>query len=130
MAESTICWFTRPLFLPSVISKVMRQRLIRSHWSRTCAMLLPPRLLLGSGLMAPSSPDQSRDQGTEQGSASAPGVVHELEEAEIQRQLLLRDALVRAEPGLYGGPNPGHRGGGNAGHRGGRWPAFVSGEEP
>src|SRR3712207_5011005 len=59
--------------------------------------------------MAPSSPDQSRDQGTEQGSASAPGVVHELEEAEVQRQLLLRDAPVRAEPGAQQGPRPLHR---------------------
>src|SRR3712207_2123147 len=58
--------------------------------------------------MAPSSPDQSRDQGTEQGSASAPGVVHEPEEAEIQRQLLLRDAPVRAEPGAQQGPGPLH----------------------
>src|SRR3712207_9482402 len=58
--------------------------------------------------MAPSSPDQSRDQGTEQGLASAPGVVHELEEAEIQRQLLLRDASVRAEPGAQQGPRPLH----------------------
>jgi hypothetical protein len=58
--------------------------------------------------MAPSSPDESRDQGTEQGSASAPGVVHEPEEAEIERQLLLRDAPVRAEPGAQQGPCPLH----------------------
>jgi hypothetical protein len=36
-----------------------------------CAYFL--RLLFGSGVMAPSSPDESRDQDTEQGFASAPG---------------------------------------------------------
>src|SRR3712207_8373698 len=59
--------------------------------------------------MALSSSHQSRDEGAEEGFASAPGVVHELEEAEIQRQLLLRDAPVRAEPGAQQGPRPLHR---------------------
>src|SRR5215213_5975174 len=69
-------------------------------------------LLLGSGVMAPSapsSPDQSRGEGAKQGSAAAAGVVDELEEAEIQRQLLLRDTPVRAEPGAQQGPCPLHR---------------------
>jgi hypothetical protein len=35
------------------------------------------------------SHDQGCDEGAEEGFAAAPGVVHELEEAEIQRQLLL-----------------------------------------
>jgi hypothetical protein len=42
---------------------------------------------------------QSRDEGAKQGFAPAPGVVHELEKAEIQRQLLLRDAAVWPQPG-------------------------------
>src|SRR5215218_9510686 len=58
---------------------------------------------------SPSSPDQSRGEGAEQGSAATAGVVHELEEAEIERQLLLRDAPVRAEPGAQQGPGPFHR---------------------
>ena len=54
-----------------------RNRLARAGFSR--------RLLLGSGVMALSSSHQSRDEGAEEGFAAAPGVVDELEEAEIQR---------------------------------------------
>jgi hypothetical protein len=46
-----------------------------------------------------TSHDQSRDEGSKESFASAPGVMHELEEAEIQRQLLLRDAPVWPQPG-------------------------------
>src|SRR5215213_11660648 len=70
------------------------------------------RLLLGSGVMAPSapsSPDQSRGEGAKQGSAATAGVVDELEEAEIQRKLVLRDAPVRAQPGAQQRPGPFHR---------------------
>src|SRR3954453_15961563 len=42
--------------------------------------------------------DQGGDEGAEQGFAPAAGVVHELEEAEVERQLVLRDAPVRAQP--------------------------------
>src|SRR3954452_25025279 len=45
-----------------------------------------------------ASHDQSRDEGAEESFAPAPGVVHELEEAEIQRQLLLRDTPVWPQP--------------------------------
>src|SRR3954451_19696998 len=46
-----------------------------------------------------TSQDQSCDEGAKESFAPAPGVVHELEEAEIQRQLLLRDAPVWPQPG-------------------------------
>src|SRR3954464_3610237 len=46
-----------------------------------------------------TSQDQSRDESAKESFASASGVVHELEEAEIQRQLLLRDAPVWPQPG-------------------------------
>jgi len=36
-----------------------------------------------------TSHHQSRDEGAEQGFAAAPGVVHELEEGEVERKLLL-----------------------------------------
>src|SRR4051794_27296090 len=45
------------------------------------------------------SRNQACDKGAEQGSPTPARVVHELEEAEIERQLVLRDAPVRAEPG-------------------------------
>jgi len=45
------------------------------------------------------SRDQAGDEGTEQGFAASACVVHELKEAKIERQLVLRDAPVRAEPG-------------------------------
>jgi NAD(P)-dependent dehydrogenase (short-subunit alcohol dehydrogenase family) len=46
-----------------------------------------------------TSHDQSCDESTQESFAPAPDVVHELEEAEIQRQLLLRDAPVWSQPG-------------------------------
>src|SRR3954449_4432090 len=42
------------------------------------------------------------------GFAAAPGVVHEHEVTEIQRQLLLCDAAVRTEPRAQQGPRPFH----------------------
>src|ERR671939_1736754 len=55
-----------------------------------------------------TSGHQGCDEGAEEGFAAAPGFVHELEEAEIERQLLLRDVPVRAEPGAQQGPRPLH----------------------
>jgi hypothetical protein len=46
-----------------------------------------------------TSHDQSRDEGAKESFASAPGVVDELEEAEIQRRLLLRDVNRAGFPG-------------------------------
>ena len=43
--------------------------------------------------------DQGGDEGSEQGFAASARIVHELEEAEIERQLVLRDTAVRAQPG-------------------------------
>src|SRR3954464_14542108 len=52
------------------------------------------------------SRNQACDKGAEQGSPTPARVVNELEEAEIERQLVLRDAPVRAEPGAQQGPEP------------------------
>ena len=54
------------------------------------------------------SRNQACDKGAEQGSPTPARVVDELEEAEIERQLVLRDATVRAEPGAQQGPEPFH----------------------
>ena len=51
-----------------------------------------------SGWCAPLC-DQGGDEGAEQGLATTARVVDELEEAEIERQLVLGDAAVRAQPG-------------------------------
>src|SRR5215212_11752333 len=53
-------------------------------------------LLAGSGVVMGTSRHQGGDKGSEQGFAAAAGVVHELEESEVERQLVLRDAPVRA----------------------------------
>jgi len=58
-------------------------------------------LLLGSGVVTGPSRNQACDKGAEQGFAASARVVHELEEAEIERQLVLRDAPVRAQPGAH-----------------------------
>src|SRR3954452_1482699 len=50
--------------------------------------------------------DQGGDECGEQGFAATACVVHELEEAEVVRQLLLRDPAVRAQPGAQQGPEP------------------------
>ena len=54
------------------------------------------------------SRDQGGDKGSEQGFAVAPGVVHELKEAEIERQLVLREAPMRPQPGAQQRPDPFH----------------------
>ena len=55
-----------------------------------------------------TSRHQSGDEGAEESFAAAAGVVHELEEGEVERQLRLRDPPVRAEPGAQQGPRPLH----------------------
>src|SRR3954463_15303146 len=47
--------------------------------------------------------DQGGNECGEQGFAATACVVHELEEAEVVRQLLLRDPAVRAQPGAQQG---------------------------
>src|SRR4051794_32845295 len=54
------------------------------------------------------SRNQACDKGAEQGSPTPARVVNGLEEAGIERQLVLRDAPVRAEPGAQQGPEPFH----------------------
>ena len=56
-------------------------------------------LLLGSGVVTGPSRHQACDEGAEQGFAASTRVMHELEEAEIERQLALRNAPMRAKPG-------------------------------
>src|SRR3954466_13413396 len=48
--------------------------------------------------------DQGGDEGSEQGCAASACFVHELEEAKVERQLVLRDATVRAQPGAQQRP--------------------------
>src|SRR5215217_8776599 len=84
----------------------MDQRCVRNDVQRFSQDLLhilvllnsnKARLLLGSGVVTGTLRHQGGDKGSEQGFAPAAGVVHELEEAEIERQLVLRDAPVWAE---------------------------------
>ncbi len=63
-----------------------------------------PRLLLGSGVVVGSSRNQAGDKRAEQGFAASGRVMHELEEAEVKRQLVLRDAAVRSQPGAQQRP--------------------------
>src|SRR3954470_18433400 len=51
-----------------------------------------------------ASCDEGANQGPEQGFAAAACVMHELKEAEIKRQLVLRDTAVRAQPGAQQRP--------------------------
>src|SRR4051795_4439536 len=55
-----------------------------------------------------ASRHQGGDELAEEGPAAAAGVVHELEEGEGERQLLLRDAAVRSQPGAQQRPDPLH----------------------
>ena len=58
----------------------------------------------GSGVVAGPSHDQGCDERAEEGFAASARVVHELEEAEVERQLVLRDAVMRAKPGAQERP--------------------------
>ncbi len=52
----------------------------------------------GSGMVTDTSRDQRCDERTKHGFAASAHVVYELEEAEIERQLVLRDAAMHAQP--------------------------------
>src|SRR3954453_17078988 len=66
-------------------------------------------LFSGSGVLDGSpSGHQGSDELAEEDPAAAAGVVHELEESEVERQLLLRDAAVRPQPGAQQRPDPLH----------------------
>src|SRR4051794_38677834 len=67
----------------------------------------PPRSYRDPGWWG-ASRYQGGDELAEEGPAPAPGVVHELEESEVERQLLLRDAAVRSQPGAQQRPDPLH----------------------
>ena len=56
----------------------------------------------------PGSCYQGCNKGTEQGFAASARVGHELEEAQVKRQLVLRDTAVRAQPGAQQRPEPLH----------------------
>src|SRR5215213_11495042 len=84
-----------------------RRRLERALSVAREARLYRRTLLLGSGVLASLS-HQGCDKGAEEGFAAAPSVVHEREESEVERQLLLRDAPVRSQPGAQQGPGPLH----------------------
>src|SRR4051795_3648331 len=74
------------------------------------AQISPDRLtveaLVGFRGVGSASCDQGGNERAKQGFAATACVVHELEEAEVKRQLLLRDPPVRAEPGAQQGPEP------------------------
>ena len=54
---------------------------------------------MGSGVVPGLSRNQASDERAEQGFAASTRVVHELEETEMERQFVLRDAAMRAQPG-------------------------------
>src|SRR5215207_2366722 len=62
--------------------------------------------LVGFRGVGPGSCDQGGGERTEQGFAATACVVHELEEPERERQLVLRETPVRAEPGAQERPEP------------------------
>ena len=74
-------------------------RLIDEDWTKSFGLPLPRnekhaqaynfRLLSGFGVVSIGLRDQGGDKSAEQGLSAAAGVMHELEEAEIERQLLL-----------------------------------------
>src|SRR4051812_5609910 len=65
---------------------------------------VPGWLLSGFGVVRVGRRDQGADEGAQERLPAAPGVVDELEEAEMGGQLLLRDATVRPQPGAQQGP--------------------------
>src|SRR4051812_47126039 len=62
--------------------------------------------LVGFRGVGSASCDQGGDERAKQGFAATACIVHELEEPQIERQLLLRDPPVRAKPGAQQRPEP------------------------
>src|SRR3954469_8406056 len=56
------------------------------------------------GCWSGESCDQGGNERAEEGFAATACIVHELEEAEVKRQLLLREPPVRPQPGAQQGP--------------------------
>jgi len=50
-------------------------------------------------MVAGTSRDQAGDEGAEQGFAASACVMHDLEEAKAEQQLVLREAPMRVQPG-------------------------------
>ncbi len=57
------------------------------------------RLILGFGVLDLASGDQGADQRAEKSLASFARVMNELEEPEVDREFLLRNAAMRPQPG-------------------------------
>jgi hypothetical protein len=70
----------------------------RSTWIGPIQHAVHTWLFLDSGVVTGSSCDKGSDEGAEQGFAPVARVVNELEEAEVNGQLLLRDAPMRSQP--------------------------------
>ncbi len=87
-----IYWTPSPIFLHA-------EACARFASDGEVAPIIRLRLLLGFGVMVGPSRHQACNKGAEQGLAASACVVHEPEEAEIERQLVLRDAPMRAKPG-------------------------------
>src|SRR3954470_14678217 len=81
----------------------MRRLPKRQTWHSRAGVLQVARSYWVSGWWCASC-HESRNKGAEQGFAAAACVVHKLEEAEVERQLVLRDAAVRAQPGAQQRP--------------------------
>src|SRR5215203_2278026 len=79
-----------------------RCRRLTKDWEKTIEALVGFR----GGVTG--SRNQACDKGAEQGSPTPARIVNELEEATIERQLVLRDAPMRAEPGAQQRPEPFH----------------------
>ncbi len=66
-------------------------------------------LLSDSGVAIDTSRNQPSDEGAEQGFAAPARIVYKLEEAEVERQFVLRDAPMRSQPGAQQRPKSFHR---------------------
>jgi membrane protein DedA with SNARE-associated domain len=93
--------------LPAGIARMNRGRFhvytFVGSWFWCLALAYIGRLLSGSGVVTASC-DQGRNESAKQGFATSACVVHELEEAEVKRQLVLREASMRAQPGTQQRP--------------------------
>src|SRR3954465_2578274 len=81
----------------------------------------------GSSAVSGGRLQEQSDQGPEQGLPPPPHVVHELEEPQVERQLLLRDPAMRPQPAPQQRPEALH---GVDVHLAGPIPVVVTGELP
>ena len=92
-------WTIEPMFAALKWSEGMIDMWMQSVETFHRWLTIVQRLILGFGVLDLASGDQGADQRAEKSLASFARVMNELEEPEVDREFLLRNAAMRPQPG-------------------------------